>query len=191
MWRYKDETGYLDFLDRQTVGRDCFPGSPQTLPFQFFDIYKDRDEWLIWLQPTPSWEWRKVWVRQPEADWIPLGVDPVVVADGTLLKLGDAAYGPQMILRLTGCKYATEIRLLWELPIWDREDEEPEEPHLGAASARHTAEGLMWIAWFLTRYRWAAVGAIAVFSIGLLALSAGHIKIPQGTNHDNNTTLRD
>jgi hypothetical protein len=123
-----------------------------------------------------------------------MGTDPAVIEDGTFLRLGPSCHAPQMIFRLTACRDATEIRALWDLPIWNIEAIDlTEAPSLAEipAPARHTASGLIWVAWFLSRYRWAAVGSIAVFAcVGLLALSSGYVNSPQGSNSENKS-LRD
>jgi hypothetical protein len=193
MWRYRDETGYLDCLEKQMVGRDCFPGSPKVLPSKYFDLYKDRDKWLVWLYASPSSESHRITFKQPDQEWKLLGEDPAIIEDGTLLKLGPSGHAPQMVFRLTTCTDATEIRALWDLPVWNIEEIDPtKEPSLSEvpAPARHTASGLIWVAWFLARYQWAAVGSIAVFAFGLLALSSGYVTIPEAIHHDNKT-LRD
>ncbi len=190
MWRYRDETGCLDWIEKQMVGRDCFPGSPQVLPSKYFDLYQDRDKWLIWLHSSPSLEWHSVTLKPPDQDWKPLGDDPAIIEDGTLLKLGPSGHAPQLVFRLTVCRDATEIRALWDLPVWNIEEIDPtKEPSLSEvpAPARQTASGLVWVAWFLARYQWAAVGSISLLVVGLLALGSGYVNLPHGFNEDNKT----
>jgi hypothetical protein len=191
MWRYRDETGCLGFLQKQMIGRDCFPGSPQVLPSKYLDLYQDRDRWLVWLHESPSLAWNRVQLRQPDQEWSPLGDSPVLIQDGTLFKLGDSDHSPQMVFRLQTCCDITEIRSFWDMPIWGFDETAPnKEPSLSEipGPARHAASGLVWIAWFLTRYKWAAVGAISLLSVGLFVLSSGYIATPQSTN--DNKTLR-
>jgi hypothetical protein len=130
-------------------------------------------------------------LKQPDSDWSLLGESPVLIQDGTLFKLGSSGHHPQVVFRLQTCCDATEIRSFWDMPIWGVGEPDPNlGPSLSEipSPARHTASGLLWLAWFLTRYRWAAVGAILLLSLGLFSLSSGYITIPQSNN--DNKTLR-
>jgi hypothetical protein len=192
MWRYRDETGCLDFLQKQMVGRDCFPGSPQVLPTKYFDLYLDRYRWLVWLHESPEFAWNTVELKQPDSEWSKLGDSPILIQDGTLFKLGISDHSPQMVFRLQTCCDATEIRSFWDMPVWGNSDpDESPAPSLSEipGPARHAAKGLVWLAWFLGRYQWAAVGAIALLSAGLFSLSTGYITINQ--NNNDSKDLRD
>lgn len=187
LWSFRDETGCFDFDDSQFIGRDCFPGSPKSLPLKYFEVYQDRGQWLAWLYPSPSMEFHQLFVRNPGARWIRLGDSPVTVEDGALIRLGHRDSSPKMQFRLRSCHDVTEIRSLWDSDIWVTPDDETEplsEPSLESIPApmRGAADGLEWLAWFIQRYRWAAAAAITLLAIGSILTTSGRVQLPSNVN---------
>lgn len=187
LWYFRDDTGCLDFDDSQFVGRDCFAGSPKSLPIKYFEVYHDRGGWLCWLYPSPSMEFHQLFLRNPGGKWVKLDSSPEIIEDGALIKLGHRATAPKMQFRLSNCHDVTEIRSLWESAIWTMPDDETApmgEPSLDSIPApmRGAADGLEWLAWFIQRYRWAAAAAITLLTIGSILTTSGRVQLPSNVN---------
>jgi hypothetical protein len=158
LWNKGLETGCFDFGECQTVGRDCFSGSPSWIPRKVFEIYIDRGRTYLYCADLP--DWFDVYVYQ-QRRWVLVEANPVEIDHQTMIQFGVSGTGLVKMLYLSSdCYQATTSTDFWGLDVWRNDTT----PSLVATSDGSTVLGplLVPIAEYLQRYRWAGVLAILI-----------------------------